>query len=82
MQYSDEKSFIEDQLASFQTAIKIIKSQKKKYKLNTPEDFRGDKDKVLEAMNASISFLKAKLEAYKRAHPDEVLIEDNSKDDQ
>jgi len=74
VQYADEKSYVEDQLASFRAAIQVIKTQKKKYVFDTPDDFRGDKDKVLEAMSMSISFLEERLEEFKKDHVEVIMV--------
>ncbi len=74
MQYTDEKSYVEDQLASFLAAIKIMKAQKKKYGFDTHDDFRGDKAKVLEAMSMSISFLEERLEEFKKDHVEVIMV--------
>ena len=57
--YRTEADYIKDQLSSYRTAKKELKKLITMHVENYPPDFRGDREKILSALNASVGFIDA-----------------------
>ena len=72
--YASEEHYLEDQVKSFANAKRILKSYKNKIAVEILQDFRGDRDKVLEGIDKGLKFLeierkKVKTKLYKLTPP-------------
>tara|TARA_B100000989_G_C19422252_1_gene419183 strand:+ start:271 stop:840 length:570 start_codon:yes stop_codon:yes gene_type:complete len=57
--YIPGKAAIQDQVSSYNTAINEIKKMRSNYEKHMLGDFRGDNEKVLDALEQAINHLKA-----------------------
>ena len=66
--YNSEKNFIKDQISSFNTAVKEIVKIQTNYEKHMLGDFRGDNEKVLDALEQAIKHLKAERKNLKETY--------------
>ena len=65
---NSEKNFIKDQIISFNTAVKEIVKIRTNYEKHMLGDFRGDNEKVLDALEQAIKHLKAERKNLKETY--------------
>ena len=58
--YASETHYLEAEAKSFAEAKKVLKKYRDKINLELYEDFTGDKDKVLDAINEGMKYLELK----------------------
>ena len=56
--YVSEEHYLEDQVQSFANAKRILKRYKNRIAVEILQDFRGDRDKVLEGIDRGLKFLE------------------------
>ena len=66
--YISEKAAIQDQVSSYNTAINEIKKMRSNYEKHMLGDFRGDNEKVLDALEQAINHLKAQRKEMKETY--------------
>ena len=56
--YASEIHYLEDQVSSYVKAKKLLKEYKNKIAAELYQDFRGDRDKVIEGLDKGIDYLE------------------------